>query len=530
MIEPHHNRPGLSPNVSASDRAARPGRRLHPAWWAGSILVHLALIAAVVGIAPLNRWMFEPTPQRPPVEPGQARIDRLVEALEAEYRSKLAREARRLQRIEREMADLGRDRFFRFRHNEPSLADLSLAHITRAQYHRMLEQWHAARLAEQRIDLRPDQQRVASLVRQPRVPTATQLERAGIRDLYDELRAGELRIAQQYERLTLINAATRQRRALSEVVSVNTMALPDRPSLNEAALERRITALYDGHFDALKRQLLTAGGEAVDMRRHCENLLNKARGMGRDDDGAVTLWRPTDSADDDEEDDDQDMLTSDDGRPYEGPPLLAGEGRDSTGNVYLPEGPFKPAFRLAEGDRGSPWVYLNTWYIIGPFSHPGQDRENLDKPYAPESAVDLSAEYVGKDGKRLQWRFMQARRRPGYDTLKVVPFGGGTEWAVWYAYTEVYSDRDQELYVALASDDYGVLWVNDEVAWRSATETQAWIPFSDPAPPRVRFREGINRILFKLENAGGTTGFSMAIYTDPDPDIPPGDPMAQEDE
>ncbi len=490
-----------------------------------SILAHVAVVAAVVGIGPLNRWLFEPAAQSPPVEPAQARIDAMLEALEREYRRKLSHIYLGLSRIERDMAGLGRDHFFQFRNNDPDLADLSLEHLLIAQHHRMIEQWHAARLSEQRLDLRPDQLRIASLVRRMPDMTTSQLHVAGILELYDLLRAQELRIAQQYERMTLINAAARQRRALSEVVAVNTMALPDRASINAAALQRRITALYDGHFDALKRQLLSAHAEAEDMLRHCQNLLRKTRGMGgANDEGAITLWQPTEPTDHAADVD----APRDDGRPWEGPTLLAGEGRDGRGNVYLPEGPFLPAQRLGEGDRASPWVYLNTWYIIGPFSHPGQDRENLDKPYAPESAVDLAAQYVGKDGKRLQWRFYQARRRPGYDTLKVVPFGGGTEWAVWYAYTEVYSDRDQERYMALASDDYGVLWVNGEVVWRSAIEAQAWIPFSDPVPPRIPFRQGLNRVLFKLENAGGTTGFSAAIYMDPDPEVPHGDPMAEQ--
>jgi hypothetical protein len=95
---------------------------------------------------------------------------------------------------------------------------------------------------------------------------------------------------------------------------------------------------------------------------------------------------------------------------------------------------------------------------------------------------------------------------------------------IYYGYTEVWSDRDQHRYVLFGSDDYGKAWIcpegesweNKELIYVSGKTPHPWIP--DRGIKKVHFRKGVNRILFKCENAWGRTGFSVIIYVGPEND------------
>ena len=48
-------------------------------------------------------------------------------------------------------------------------------------------------------------------------------------------------------------------------------------------------------------------------------------------------------------------------------------------------------------------VYLDTWYLIGPFA--GKGDESQQAGYPPEDDVDLDAAYPCPDGRTLTWQF-----------------------------------------------------------------------------------------------------------------------------
>ena len=160
--------------------------------------------------------------------------------------------------------------------------------------------------------------------------------------------------------------------------------------------------------------------------------------------------------------------------------------------------------RLMSLPPGADWVYLDAWYIIGPFPNP--DRRRIDGKFLPEVLVDLDAAFPGRPGRQIRWQYNLS------EALLVQP-PVVDNYSVWYAWTEVYVDEDQHRWMLFGSDDFGRAWVNGEPVWHSGKIPHLWVP--DRGISWVRLRKGCNEVLFKLENAGGTTGFSVMIDAKP---------------
>ena len=158
------------------------------------------------------------------------------------------------------------------------------------------------------------------------------------------------------------------------------------------------------------------------------------------------------------------------------------------------------------------WMYVQDWYVIGPFPNP--NRVNLRRKFPPESVVDLDATYVGKDGKTVKWEFMQAKnatpREPWRGDLKpeVVP-STAEEYGIWYAYAEVFSDIACDRWIAVGSDDRSDIWVNDVPVWGSSNKLKSWRV--DEGYRRIRLNKGRNRILARIENGWHSLGWSVCI-------------------
>lgn len=188
-----------------------------------------------------------------------------------------------------------------------------------------------------------------------------------------------------------------------------------------------------------------------------------------------------------------------------GPPLLADEIFPSKAS-RLTQMNFLPRPGRKIGADGVPmkWMYVESWYTIGPFPNPG--RQNLDKKFPPESVVDLNMTYVGKYDRVVRWRHMRA------PSLCVNPYDVD-KYAIYYAWTEIWSQEDRDYWIAFGSDDYGKVWVNGKLIWASGEQPHAWIP--DRGFRKVRLKRGPNQVLFKIENAGGTMGFSLVLAVAP---------------
>ncbi len=185
-----------------------------------------------------------------------------------------------------------------------------------------------------------------------------------------------------------------------------------------------------------------------------------------------------------------------------------------------------PGRRFSKSADRKGWLYVNTWYIIGPWETHGRDDFAIS--HQPEISVDLDAVYTdGKKGTgtvetdsdplritgeevelngKLEWEFMQSESM--HNTVPVT-----TGSSAYYAYTELYFDEATNMLVAIGTDDSGRLWINGENVWEDTGAS--WYNI-DEHITSFQFRQGWNKVLVRLENnGGGATGFSFLI-------IPPG--------
>jgi hypothetical protein len=181
----------------------------------------------------------------------------------------------------------------------------------------------------------------------------------------------------------------------------------------------------------------------------------------------------------------------------------AGTLRAGSGRVWGPGG--------ALANR----IYLNSWYILGPFE--GLGPSSLTQIYPPERGVDLDAAYEGLGQRVLTW---------DYQTSAAYPFvpQPRAENSVYFAYTEIRVEAAREVWLEIGADDDSQLWLNDELVWTSGSGNKPWYrqPFyslhTDIAQlnlvegrRRVKLLAGRNRLLFKLYNGIDLMFFSVVV-------------------
>ena len=175
------------------------------------------------------------------------------------------------------------------------------------------------------------------------------------------------------------------------------------------------------------------------------------------------------------------------------PPLLAGS---ATAKAGIPT-------------NASAWMYLDTWYVTGFFRKPpregdpefpttigGDAREAVTIGDLGITAQQPTANKMKTDWVITSGKLLVRTHRPERSS-------------VWYAYTEIYSPVDQELWCCFGVDDLGKAWVNGILRFASEGKPSPWVVNS--AYRRVAFQKGYNTVLFQIQNVGGTTGFSMCL-------------------
>lgn len=166
-----------------------------------------------------------------------------------------------------------------------------------------------------------------------------------------------------------------------------------------------------------------------------------------------------------------------------------------------------PGRRFSQVSQRQGWMFIDTWYIIGPWENEGQLAYDVTHP--PEIAIDLDAEYSdGKflDGTRskrhpLRWTFVQS------DIMRITPPNEQAR-STYYASTEVYFDEPARMLVAIASDDAARMWVNGKLIW----EDQGLSGWSLNEGFRVvDFHQGFNTFLVRIENSPVLCEFSVLL-------------------
>ncbi len=366
-------------------------------------------------------------------------------------------------------------------------------------------------------DLPPDAAKVVRLVQNPPTANEPTLKPWPVIGKFDLVRAQEVRLHQALERVRTCQLVDVSRTYLTNAIKVTETGLPRRPPLDESKLPQRIVIDEMGWqnayiaYKALKDELQEAEYRARKILEESQYLRDVAKGIVRGDDMSPMAFQGAAIS---HVGSGEDIWS--DGNPYTGPMLLPHEIHDSPTSDYDPGDRPIPGGKIMQGHRQAPWMFLNTWYVIGPFAYDaGKGRPgSLNRIYGPEAGVDLDQTYsdMSKTGRTLRWRFRQT------EFMRIEPYPDQvTKNAIWYFFTQVQSERDQWLWVAFGSDDYSICWVNDleKPVYNADTIPHHWEPFVTKDMRPVHFKKGVNNILFKLENAGGTTGFSMIINTDP---------------
>lgn len=166
-------------------------------------------------------------------------------------------------------------------------------------------------------------------------------------------------------------------------------------------------------------------------------------------------------------------------------------------------------------------VYVNSWYLIGPFQGKRAGELFSNYRYPPEDAVVLDAVYPGKGDRLLKWEYVNMARYP------LTP-PDEAENAVYYGYTELMVDEEQDLTIWVGADDDAQLWINDKLAWKGGNFNKEWffgeiyetkntyVPDYNLSEGKrvVHFRKGRNKLFFKLSNGPTRLFFSLILTKD----------------
>jgi len=173
--------------------------------------------------------------------------------------------------------------------------------------------------------------------------------------------------------------------------------------------------------------------------------------------------------------------------------------------------PKKIAGRIIKnGANHADRIFINSWYVIGPFSI-----SNVKAP--PEYAVDLDGVYYGKDNQTVRWQYLSNASYPLI--LPQVDKAG-----IFFGYTEIILDREQDLWIWVGADDFASLRLNDNVIWESNVFNKKFNTLANNKNNIERenwnlteykrlahFKAGRNSFIFKLTNSDTNAFFSLVL-------------------
>ena len=323
------------------------------------------------------------------------------------------------------------------------------------------------------------------------------VENLSFHQVYDVIRAREQEMVTLYrEFLAARTLVVNEGYDYREAFDASATPRPTRPELDgrpDGPLYSDITEKGET-LEAFKSEIRKATIETREMVAYSKKLLEFTRKQTGQTGSGINV---------DVSGDDVAMIG------YNGPELMPDEINDTYRHDL---GSFRsvPGRRLTSNTPSTvDWMYVDSWYIIGPF--PGdRRRQNLDVRFGPEANVNLDDVFTGKGGAKLRWQYKKVGHagssRQAY--WKIEP-KHVTSYGIWYAFTEIYSDAPRTVWIATGTDDYGKLWINDKLVWKSPTERKPYNATENLQP--VELQQGQNKILYRVENAGGTMGFSLVM-------------------
>ncbi|HAB13628.1 MAG TPA: hypothetical protein DCE47_18270, partial [Planctomycetaceae bacterium] len=164
-----------------------------------------------------------------------------------------------------------------------------------------------------------------------------------------------------------------------------------------------------------------------------------------------------------------------------------------------------------ESDDRLKRVTLNPWSVIGPFQAADFDAA-YKQAFPPEIKVDPTTTYSG-DGKPNRNGKIKWTRSKRLADGRPIPLSPQPNSAT-YLFRTIESPTARKLTVALGSDDSLKLWTNGELVaerkvHRGVTPNQDMV--------EVKLVAGENRILMKIVNGGGASGYYFRAVQPPLP-------------
>lgn len=171
---------------------------------------------------------------------------------------------------------------------------------------------------------------------------------------------------------------------------------------------------------------------------------------------------------------------------------------------------------------GGEWlgrIQVDGWYVIGPFG--GHGPQAITTPHPVEVSLrqgpNLAQTFIGKSGKPLRWQWQKVVSYP------MVPMNEA-EYAVFYGFTEIWSETAHDVVLDLGADDDARVWLNGQEVWASGNEFKPWYRtfFSNlkdklanmnltESKIKVRLPAGKSQLAFKLYNGYGPTFLSVVL-------------------
>ncbi|MCS7223378.1 MAG: DUF2961 domain-containing protein [Armatimonadetes bacterium] len=148
--------------------------------------------------------------------------------------------------------------------------------------------------------------------------------------------------------------------------------------------------------------------------------------------------------------------------------------------------------------------FITRWLVCGPY--PNEQDKGLDQPFPPEKVRDIQEALTVAEWKRVD---------AADGVLDFLPLFRPNTDVVAYAMAEIRCPQARKGALLIGSDDGVKVWLNGEVVHHHHIH-RPLARDADIVP--VRFREGSNWLLVKVENGGGEFALSVRVL-DPDRDL-----------
>ncbi len=157
-----------------------------------------------------------------------------------------------------------------------------------------------------------------------------------------------------------------------------------------------------------------------------------------------------------------------------------------------------------------PRTIVSEWMAIGYFAAP-TDEPLANSVGGPERDADTTHAWPDKNEHDARWRIVHAAAN---GLVSLVGLDGdrahdNAPQSISYAQSWLWSDADKVVVCALGSDDGARVWIDDARIWDEPANSEA-NPWG--AVLRVSLKRGWNRVLFKVHNDKGFTGFYFRVF------------------